>query len=108
MTHILLVDDDTELSSMLGEYLTAESFSIDYAYDALQRVTSVVNVIGTTTNEYDQWGMTTIDAEDLELYRTNLTSTVLMIFLLSKLHSLCFSHFFIFSGNWIYFHLWDE
>lgn len=36
MTHILIVDDDTELSSMLGEYLIAESCSVDYAYDGKQ------------------------------------------------------------------------
>ena len=38
MTHILIIDDDTELSAMLGEYLTAESFTIDYAYDGEQGV----------------------------------------------------------------------
>ncbi len=47
MTHILLVDDDTELSSMLGEYLTAESFSIDYAYDGKQGLQK------TLTGQYD-------------------------------------------------------
>ena len=47
MTHILLVDDDTELSSMLGEYLAAESFSIDYASDGKQRVQK------TLTGQYD-------------------------------------------------------
>ena len=36
MTHILIVDDDTELSSMLGEYLAAEGFSIDQAFDGKQ------------------------------------------------------------------------
>jgi len=36
MKHILIIDDDTELSSMLGEYLSAEGFSIDYAYDGKQ------------------------------------------------------------------------
>jgi len=36
MTQILIIDDDTELSSMLGEYLTAEDLSIDYAYDGKQ------------------------------------------------------------------------
>lgn len=36
--HILLVDDDRELSSMLGEYLSVEGFTIDYAYDGRQGV----------------------------------------------------------------------
>ena len=33
MTHILIVDDDKELSAMLGEYLTAEGFEISHAFD---------------------------------------------------------------------------
>jgi len=36
MTHILIVDDDKELSSMLGDYLAAEGFSIDHAFDGEQ------------------------------------------------------------------------
>lgn len=36
MTHILLVDDDKELSTMLGDYLAAEGFTIDHAYDGEQ------------------------------------------------------------------------
>lgn len=36
MTQILIIDDDTELSAMLGEYLAAESFMLDYAYDGEQ------------------------------------------------------------------------
>ena len=36
MTHILLIDDDTDLSAMLGEYLSVEHFIIDYAYDGRQ------------------------------------------------------------------------
>ncbi|MCW8934529.1 MAG: response regulator transcription factor [Gammaproteobacteria bacterium] len=36
MTHILIIDDDTELSSMLGEYLSAEGLHIDYAFDGKQ------------------------------------------------------------------------
>jgi len=36
MTQILIIDDDTELSSMLGEYLSAEDLSLDYAYDGKQ------------------------------------------------------------------------
>ncbi|OQK18299.1 two-component system response regulator [Methyloprofundus sedimenti] len=36
MTHILIIDDDSELSSMLGEYLSAEGLSIDYAFDGKQ------------------------------------------------------------------------
>ncbi|GAA0421586.1 two-component system response regulator MisR [Cocleimonas flava] len=35
MADILLVDDDTELTSMLGEYLTSESFNVDQANDGL-------------------------------------------------------------------------
>lgn len=38
MTHILIIDDDSELSAMLGEYLAAEGFIIDYAYDGEQGV----------------------------------------------------------------------
>ncbi len=33
MTHILIVDDDTELSGMLGEYLEAEGLSIERVFD---------------------------------------------------------------------------
>jgi len=33
MTRLLLIDDDKELSAMLGEYLAAEGFSIEHAYD---------------------------------------------------------------------------
>lgn len=33
MTRLLLIDDDKELSSMLGEYLAAEGFAIEHAYD---------------------------------------------------------------------------
>lgn len=33
MTHILIVDDDAELSAMLGEYLQAEGFSIERVFD---------------------------------------------------------------------------
>jgi DNA-binding response OmpR family regulator len=33
MTRILIVDDDNELSSMLGEYLEAEGLSIDCVFD---------------------------------------------------------------------------
>ena len=35
MADILLVDDDTELTSMLSEYLTSESFNVDQANDGL-------------------------------------------------------------------------
>lgn len=38
MTHILIIDDDIELSAMLGEYLAAEDFTIDSAYDGEQGV----------------------------------------------------------------------
>ena len=33
MAHILIIDDDTELSDMLGEYLQAEGFSITRVFD---------------------------------------------------------------------------
>jgi DNA-binding response OmpR family regulator len=33
MTHILIVDDDSELSDMLGQYLAAEGFAIERVYD---------------------------------------------------------------------------
>ena len=33
MPHILIVDDDTELSTMLGEYLQAEGFSSERVFD---------------------------------------------------------------------------
>ena len=36
MTHILIVDDDKELSSMLADYLSAEGFTIDHAFDGEQ------------------------------------------------------------------------
>jgi len=36
MTHILIVDDDKELSSMLADYLGAEGFKIDHAFDGEQ------------------------------------------------------------------------
>ena len=38
MTHLLIIDDDTELSSMLGDYLAAEGFSVEYAFDGKQGV----------------------------------------------------------------------
>lgn len=38
MTRLLLIDDDKELSAMLGEYLAAEGFSIDHAYDGREGV----------------------------------------------------------------------
>ncbi|MBV1922146.1 MAG: response regulator transcription factor [Pseudomonadales bacterium] len=43
MTRILMVDDDTELSSMLGEYLAAESFNVEHAYDGCQGVNMALN-----------------------------------------------------------------
>lgn len=43
MTQILLVDDDKELSTMLGDYLAAEGFSIDHAYDGEQGVLKVLS-----------------------------------------------------------------
>ena len=47
MTHILLIDDDTDLSAMLGEYLSVEHFIIDYAYDGRQGLKK------TLTGKYD-------------------------------------------------------
>ena len=38
MTRLLLVDDDKELSAMLGEYLSAEGIIIEYAYNGKQGV----------------------------------------------------------------------
>jgi len=43
MPHILLADDDVELSAMLSEYFTAEGFVVDIAYDgetALEKATA--------------------------------------------------------------------
>lgn len=42
MAHILIVDDDTELSSMLAEYLEAEGFRVDHAFDGAQGVKKVL------------------------------------------------------------------
>jgi len=36
---------------------------IDYTYDPLERITEVSNTLGDTTNVYDQWKVTTTDAE---------------------------------------------
>lgn len=47
MTQILIIDDDTELSSMLGEYLSAEGFGIDHAFDGEQGVQKAL------TNQFD-------------------------------------------------------
>ncbi len=47
MTHILIVDDDTELSSMLGDYLAAEGFSIDQAFEGKQGAQKAI------TGQYD-------------------------------------------------------
>ena len=38
MTQLLLIDDDKELSTMLGEYLSAEGFDIEYAYNGREGV----------------------------------------------------------------------
>ena len=38
MMQLLLIDDDKELSSMLGEYLAAEGFVIEHAYDGREGV----------------------------------------------------------------------
>lgn len=47
MTHILLIDDDTDLSAMLGEYLSVERFIVDHAYDGRQGLKK------TLTGKYD-------------------------------------------------------
>ncbi len=39
MADILLVDDDTELTGMLSEYLESETFSVDQAHDGLAGLT---------------------------------------------------------------------
>ena len=39
MADILLVDDDTELCSMLAEYLESENFNVDMVHDGLSGVT---------------------------------------------------------------------
>ena len=38
MTRLLLVDDDKELSAMLGEYLTAEGIVVEHAYNGKQGI----------------------------------------------------------------------
>jgi len=43
MAHILIVDDDTELSDMLGEYLEPEGFTIDRAFDGKAGVQQALN-----------------------------------------------------------------
>jgi len=47
MTKLLLIDDDKELSSMLGEYLAAEGFVIDHAYNGREGVDKALS------NQYD-------------------------------------------------------
>ena len=43
MPHILIIDDDAELSSMLGDYLANEGFDIDHAYDGEQGVNKALS-----------------------------------------------------------------
>ncbi|MCW8899254.1 MAG: response regulator transcription factor [Gammaproteobacteria bacterium] len=43
MTRILLIDDDTELSSMLDEYLAVEGFRIDHAFDGKQGLSKALS-----------------------------------------------------------------
>ena len=38
MTRLLLIDDDKELSAMLGEYLTTEGIDIEHAYNGKQGI----------------------------------------------------------------------
>jgi len=38
MTRLLLIDDDKELSAMLGEYLTTEGIDVEYAYNGKQGI----------------------------------------------------------------------
>jgi DNA-binding response OmpR family regulator len=47
MAHILIVDDDTELSGMLGEYLEPEGFTIERAFDGKAGVQQALS------NHYD-------------------------------------------------------
>ncbi len=47
MTHILIVDDDTELCSLLSQYLQSESFTVDCCYEGNQGVKRALSV------EYD-------------------------------------------------------
>ena len=41
MTHLLIVDDDKELSAMLVEYLSYEGFDVEAAYDGLSAIEQV-------------------------------------------------------------------
>ena len=41
MTHLLIVDDDKELSAMLVEYLSSEGFDVEAAYDGLSAIEQV-------------------------------------------------------------------
>jgi DNA-binding response OmpR family regulator len=47
MAHILIVDDDTELSGMLGEYLEPEGFTVERAFDGKAGVQQALS------NHYD-------------------------------------------------------
>jgi len=41
---------------------TSSTVFSEYAYDPLERITSVANAVGTTTNIYDDWKLSVIDA----------------------------------------------
>lgn len=43
---------------------SSSSLFTNYAYDALKRITTLSNTLGDTTNAYDQWAVTTTDAEN--------------------------------------------
>ena len=43
MAHLLLADDDTELSEMLAEYLTRENFTVELAFDGKATLQKVQN-----------------------------------------------------------------
>ncbi len=43
MSRVLLVDDDTELTEMLGDYLTAEGFSVEAVHDGEAGVDAALN-----------------------------------------------------------------
>jgi len=44
MNRVLLIDDDTELTEMLGDYLGAEGFTVEAVYDGESGVTAALSV----------------------------------------------------------------
>jgi Insecticide toxin TcdB middle/N-terminal region/FG-GAP-like repeat len=57
-------------SSKTSPTVTAALYTT-YAYDPLQRISSVANAVGTTTNAYDQWATTITDPNDNDKRLTN-------------------------------------